>query len=78
MGTSLRRWGRGATSRGPADGTHSAPGVLRTGRACPHLGSWVPPIWRDEGVRGRSGEHSRVRMQGRARWTGAVYVCGAG
>jgi hypothetical protein len=31
--------GRGAASRGPADGAHSVPRVLRTGHTRPHPGS---------------------------------------
>jgi hypothetical protein len=45
--------GRGAASRGPADGAHGAPRVLWTGHARPHPGSQVLLAPRVEEVKGK-------------------------
>ena len=41
LGQGLGAMGRGVASQGLADGARDVPGVLRTGRAHPHSGSWV-------------------------------------
>jgi hypothetical protein len=70
-------WGRAWWARGWQMG-RCVPGVLRTGRARPHLGSRVPLVRRERrGSGGRSGERGtgregwgRLRMRGRTRHTG--------
>jgi hypothetical protein len=67
---------KGCSEHRPADGACGTPGVLRTGRARPHLGYRVLPAQRE-----RRGEvqGKGATGTGLARRTGAgyAYVCGA-